>query len=405
MLSRLHRIGAVGWRAVLVASLAAAPPAAHARINRFVGHTYSVQPGEVVSGQVWALASTVTVQGTVSDDLLAAGNEILLGGRVGGDLWAGGHGCSVTGEIAGDAFIAVLGPVLVAAPVHGNLIAGSAQAFELSRDALVGGDAAIAASTIVLAGEVRGRAFLVGNKVTISGRVADKLRLIADDVVFLPGAYIGGDVLYTSTEDRELVVPDQVTIWGEIRKVPPPMEGPGEPGAGIASRLLNQLFYLGAALLVGLLWVGMFPATADSSVVAWQGSLLKSLAVGLGVLVLGPVFLGGLIFSVIGFPLGLAASAFYVVLLVLSKPVVGYGLGRLMLWRGRSYTFGYRLASVGVGLLVLYGTAMIPGLGVAIWTFATATGMGALILCLVRAQRAYKLVEVRQSMPTSTTEA
>jgi len=380
--------------AAAAAGLLAATATAYGRIDRFMGERYELPATGHVAGQMWVVAGTAAVQGVVGDDFLAAAHEVSLGGQVNGDLWMVCGSASVTGAVEGDVHALSLERMRIAGRIGGNLVAASGASVEISPVTTIGGDvAAVAGESLVANGRISGRAYLVARKLTVGGRIEGTLRLTADDVVLLPGTYIGGDIVYTLSSGRELVVPDGVVVAGKVRSAshpPPPPEETRRRGTW-AGRFLSQFFFLGAALLTGVLWIILFPAASEGAAAAWQGSLLKSLLVGLGVLVISPVFVLSALFSLIGTPLGVAGASLYALLLVLSKPAAGFAIGSLILRRVPPSGAGQRVSCLFLGLAAIYLVALIPGLGVAIWTFATATGMGALVLYWFRSRSSFVL--------------
>ncbi|RKX31304.1 MAG: hypothetical protein DRP22_03930, partial [Verrucomicrobia bacterium] len=283
-----------------ITCLLADPPIAEARLNRFVGAEYLLEPGQAVTGQLWTAASTAKVHGTVSGDLIVAANHLVVGGRIGGDLWSVSQLASVTGMVAGDLQMAGLDRQMVSGIVGGNALILTPVAAEVTSGTCVSGDVAIAAESIILTGDVNGRAYLVGKRVTIGGRIGGNVRLIADDVVLLPGTYIGGDVTYELSGGRELVVPDAVKLCGKL--IPGPSQAPADRQekrvVSFTQRLLSQIFFLGAAVLAGIVWVLVFPAGSAGAGEVWQSSLLRCLLVGLAVLILAPVLVLSALFSV-----------------------------------------------------------------------------------------------------------
>ncbi len=372
-----------------ITCLLADPPIAEARLNRFVGAEYLLEPGQAVTGQLWTAASTAKVHGTVSGDLIVAANHLVVGGRIGGDLWSVSQLASVTGMVAGDLQMAGLDRQMVSGIVGGNALILTPVAAEVTSGTCVSGDVAIAAESIILTGDVSGRAYLVGKRVTIGGRIGGNVRLIADDVVLLPGTYIGGDVTYELSGGRELVVPDAVKLCGKL--IPGPSQAPADRQekrvVSFTQRLLSQIFFLGAAVLAGIVWVLVFPAGSAGAGEVWQSSLLRCLLVGLAVLILAPVLVLSALFSVIGLPLGLAAASIYILLVVFGKLVSAYGLGVLLLSKSQLRGNAGRVLPLITGLTIIYALALIPNLGVAVWTFCTGTGMGAMVIYWYRSER------------------
>lgn len=392
------------WGTMLLAAacLVADCPVAGARLNRFMGTDYLLEKGQTVTGQLWTAASTAELQGIVSDDLIVAANEVIIGGRIGGDLWCLSRLASITGTIAGDLHLVGLEQQTVGGPVGGNVLVLTPLAAEVTSAASVSGDVAMAAESIILTGNVKGHAYLMGKRVTVGGQIAGNLRLIAEDVVLLQGTDIGGDVIYELSGGRELLVPDGVEVHGNVRRkaLRAPGARQGQRVVGTAQRLLSQAFFLAAAILVGIVWVFVFPAGSARAAAVWQSSLLRCMLVGLAVLILAPVLIFSALFSVIGFPLGLAAACIYIILLVIGKLVSAYAVGMLLLSKSQLRGNAARLLTLVAGLATIYASALIPNLGVGVWTFCTSTGMGAVLICWYRSERTFLAGSRRERVPS-----
>ncbi|RKX33344.1 MAG: hypothetical protein DRP22_00520, partial [Verrucomicrobia bacterium] len=89
----------------------------------------------------------------------------------------------------------------------------------------------------------------------------------------------------------------------------------------------------------------------------------------------------------IGLPLGLAAASIYILLVVFGKLVSAYGLGVLLLSKSQLRGNAGRVLPLITGLTIIYALALIPNLGVAVWTFCTGTGMGAMVIYWYRSER------------------
>ena len=100
--------------ALLVALIAlfAAPPARAAEIRG--GEDVILGRGEVVEGDLYVAANSVTIDGTIKGDLVAVAGQITVNGTVEGDLLVAGQGIVINGVVRDDARAAgqaiLLGP-------------------------------------------------------------------------------------------------------------------------------------------------------------------------------------------------------------------------------------------------------------------------------------------------------
>jgi len=100
--------------------------------------TLVLPAGEHVTGDLYLLGGTVTVDGTVDGDLVVLGGQVQLNGSVGGDLLAAGGTVVLDGSVAGDARVAA-GQLTVGGKVGKDLAVAVGEATISSRG-VVGGD-------------------------------------------------------------------------------------------------------------------------------------------------------------------------------------------------------------------------------------------------------------------------
>jgi hypothetical protein len=144
-----------------------------------------------------------------------------------------------------------------------------------------------------------------------------------------------------------------------------------------------------ALVVTGLVLVLVFPGffgTAARTVATDPG---KSLGLGLAALVLTPALALALMATVLGIPLALVLLAAYAVALLVGVLVAAVFLGDTgvrLLRRGREPSRGGRVVGLLVGLLVLFGLAVLaPLVGGLLLFVAQVFGLGALVLERYRA--------------------
>lgn len=118
------------------------------------GETITIGAGDTVSGDLYAFASTVVVDGTVDGDLMAFAGQVTVNGTVTGDVLAAGGGVSITGGVDGDARIAG-GQVTVSGAVGEDVFAAGGQA-NVASGGTVGGDLIVSGGQVTVAGSVAG---------------------------------------------------------------------------------------------------------------------------------------------------------------------------------------------------------------------------------------------------------
>ena len=262
---------------------------------------------------------------------------------------------------------AVLG--LAAAPAHA-----------ISRDHVVvaGGEqllrGQVADNIVVLDGPVRIAGRVTGNvvslhgPVTISGTVDGTVTAVSKQVRLLPGARVGGDLVYGGPHPR--IAPGAL-VEGKVSH-----EGWtafGTSGFGWILRLVWWVTATASTLALGLALILLFPRVVES---AWRTAVERT---GEAVVWAAALFVGLPLAAVValatifGIPLGIG-----LILALLPLAAAGYvtsclALGRVLLRRTEALVPAF-LAGWGVLRLL----ALVPVLGTLAWIAASAFGLSML---------------------------
>jgi cytoskeletal protein CcmA (bactofilin family) len=326
--------------------------------------TVVLPAGEHVTGDLYLLGGTVTVDGTVDGDLVAMGGQVQLNGSVGGDLLAAGGTVVLDGSVAGDARIAA-GQLTVNGKVGKDLALAVGEA-TLSSQGTVGGDVIVAAGQASVsgsvAGSVEGSAGTYAQSGTVGGTVDVTVGQAAQPVQPRTAADAIGDAI------RHFVV---VLLFGALGLwlLPRAMRA--------AEALVRRRTF--PALGFGLLGCAVYVVGAIALVL-----LVILLAILFGVLTLGSlsaiVFFAGLL------ALGVATFGLLLVTSYIADGVVGLAIASLVApatGGGRWGEFG--LLAIGSALVV--AVTSIPVVG---WVFKLAVvliGLGAIVLAAWNARR------------------
>lgn len=369
------------WRTVLAAAglvaagLAAGPaPAAEEARGSFGDDRY-------VAGD------DVMLEEDVTGDALVVGGRSEVAGRVGGDALVTGGTVDVRGEIGEDVYAAG-GDVRVEATVRGNLRAAGGSV-SLEPGASVAGNATLAGGNVDVYGKVGGGLQAFGGRIRLNGEVAGDVEAASDNVRVGPDARIGGKLLYRGPGMPEVAegaviaggVEKQRRAWKEIR----PESGIGRAAAGV----MRALWFAGV-LLLGVLFVALFPAFSRQAAATVRSDALASVGLGLALLVAVPVVAVVLFVTIIGIPLGFAVLLGYALMLMLGYITGALALGDLLLAKAKpaeSGSPGWRILFLVLALLVVALVRRIPVVGeLAVFALFLA-GFGAFAL---RALRGYR---------------
>ena len=190
-----------------------------------------------------------------------------------------------------------------------------------------------------------------------------------------PGARVGGDVA-----SRTAPTATRGTVQGHVEKL-----DVDSLFAGFVVVILAVLWVAVtlSILILGVLFVWLFPRAADAVVVAGR-RFWASFFLGLLLGVVLPVFGIVVMASVVGIPLGVAVLGALAVLGPLGYVASALIFGRLMVHRSGT---GGRLGAFFAGFGILRFAALVPGLGLVIGFFVSTYGLGAVIIAGWRGAR------------------
>ncbi len=351
--------------------------------NRFV-----VASNETVSGEVWLNAQSAELSGTVEDDFFVvamapmakddAPPGLRITGTVMGDLWAVAQNMKIEGTLNRHARVLGAKTVSISGKVAKNLaVAGNA--LYLEETAEVGGDLLAFGRDVIADGHVRGDARITGSHVTLAGVFDRDVVVTADDITVMPGTRIGRDLRYLMHKD--LVLDSKVALGRNmIRMDPPP-----SPRESFSTRgLLIQSALYGAALLGGLVLIGLFPGIVALSAQKLTESVWRTLILGFVVLCLMPMTAILLFVTLVGIPLSVMIACMFPVVIYFSKIPVAVCLGALAIRRRDKTGTLPVFAALAFGLLLMYAAVGLPfPVDFALWIAFTLAGTGALAAAIM----------------------
>lgn len=421
---------------VLVVAAVFAGPVAAAEIVGEEGDTV-IEEGEVIEDDYVFAGQSLTVNGTIEGDLVAAGETITIGetGVVEGDLLSGAQSIIIEGEVNDDTYV---GGYLIqlgeGASLGDELIVGGFS-LEAADGSSVGGDVLFGGFQALLGGAVDGDVRAGANSVEIDGAVGGDAKLDVGDageeagfnfaqynpnmppVADVPAgltvdedASIEGDLSYTSGTAGDVAsgaVAGSVDFNQSTVEEPEFEFRPGRPGTAVAffagQFVLKMVRRFLTLILVGLLVVWLASKLLKDTVDTFKSRPWDSLGLGaLGyavtlfalalvpgllivlAIVLGVVSLGGLTPAVIGFgSLGWGALlvGFLTAVSWLAKIILGFWLGDLI-WKGVQPEGTSMVPPVIIGAALAALLTSIPVLGGLLRLAVGLFGLGALILTL-----------------------
>jgi len=375
-----------------------------------------VGPNEVVADDLYAFATTVTINGTVKGDLVTAAREVTVNGTVEGDIMAAARTVVINGSVGET--VRTAGAVVFIGPQAqiGKDLVAAGGSIETQAGSSVAGDALLGAAQALLAGHI-GRDVQGGlDRLELRGSVGGNIdvtlgngngagmptQFFADSTVAVPSvspgltiadsARIGGTLSYHAPQQAAIANPAHV---GEVTPTiqPAATPTPVNPFAAAGRHLV-------ALLLVGMLLLWLLPRTIERLAVPVAEQPLPTLGWGavtlavivtlmlvlipFGVTVLALLFgmltLGRLVLLVISLGLvidALFATSFLIFISYVAQTVVGYRVGRWLLQRFQPAWADVTFAPLAVGILLYVVVAAIPVLGSFVALAVALLGLGA----------------------------
>jgi cytoskeletal protein CcmA (bactofilin family) len=374
------------------------------------GETVVISADEVIDDDLFVTGQRVEVNGTVKGDLFATGRDVFINGSVEGSLFVSGQTLAVDGQVDGSLYAG--GYSLTVGPEA-----------SIGRNVYFGGF-----SLTTESGSGIGRSLYTGGyQAIVNGEVANDVS-VGSAALELTGA-VGGDVRGEVAPAEGGAPPFVPQFPGSVPVVPPGLRVSekaqiggdvdvlvSEPGRGAAERpqdralfglltraIANRIGEFIAILIVGGLllyfWPGLMQRASSEAQErplpsAGRGCLITflfPLAVVVAVIALvvlallgGLVTFGQLLGDILGIggaTLGLAVALFIFVFSLVTKAIVAFLGGRLILTRLSAQTepgWWTDFAFLALGALIYEILRVIPILGIIVAVIVTLIGLGAI---------------------------
>jgi cytoskeletal protein CcmA (bactofilin family) len=325
--------------------------------------------------ETWIYADAITLYGQVGSDFFALAGTVELNGEFDRDVWILSDTVSASGAFRDSVRLAgrltqVSGEFTGSLTAVGNTVKIEPQAV-FQQNLVCLGD------QVICEGTVGGDLKITAKKVTLGGQIDGDVSITAQDIVILPRTVLNGNLSYTAP--KELVLSSSIVLNGDLKRrfKAPPSKPFFKPD------LVGHVGFAAAALLTGLAFFSVFPVYTARAAGLLQTTRATCALTGFAGLALIPMIAFLLLLTFIGLPLSMLLILFYLILLYLSKVIVGLWLGALILRRkqlSRSNVF----STLAAGLLVIYAAGAIVALSLAVHLLVVLFGLGALLLALFK---------------------
>lgn len=386
-----------------------------------------------VNGLLLATGETVTINGTVNGDAILLGNTIIVSpeAKIDGNIFLGARTGEISGQINGSFFGGAAAVELAKSTSIGrNLYYGgysfqTAEGSTISRDLFVGGYQAI------LAGEVQQDAYFGGGALELSGQIGRNLKVQLGDssrgfnpmnfqqndlpqpippgLRIAESATIGNQLIYTSSSPQSETINTEPG-GGIIYQTPVPDDNREKvvSAPAVTTRypaaewLLNFIRDTVALLAIGALALWLLPAVVQRTVAQAREKAAPAAGYGLlaifsgyfiALVALVVILFAGLLFALLGlgglsgpiFGVGFSSLALFVAIFTflvstLSKLVVAFLIGYLLLERTVPQAKNRSMWALVIGVLIYVLVSSIPIIGLLIGLAATLIGVGAMWL-------------------------
>jgi cytoskeletal protein CcmA (bactofilin family) len=362
---------------VSAAVLILLPTLAKASEIKSGNHVYLPQ-GETIDGNLYAASNNITIEGEIKGDLIAAAQTITVNGRIEGDLIAAAQTITVNGEINGSIRLAgnsanLNGPIARNINFIGNSL-------NIGKEAKIGWDVLSGAANTEIMGLVNGSVYGGGNNLMLSGKIGKDVHFTGDEnirhITLSPEAIINGNLNYN--EKTEITLQPGATVAGEMKAVSQKTE------KNISNLLWSWLYRVFAALIMGLIWIGVGKKLTISLQAIIKKQPLASLGWGIISFLVIPVIALVLVFTLIGIPLALALMSAWLVTLMFSKVLSAILLGKEISRRIIKDQDSHKnwLISLVIGVIVAWALFALPFIGWLVSLIAICFGFGAILLLL-----------------------
>ncbi|MCA9354536.1 MAG: hypothetical protein KC877_03390 [Candidatus Kaiserbacteria bacterium] len=339
-------------------------------------YTVSVTEDQVIAGDFYTAANILNVSGVIESDLVAATGKTTINGSVNGDAFiATWSQTDVHGTIGDDLRIISTGAT-IAEPVMGDLLVIGSSVHILST-ASIAGDVVIYAGQVNIEGSVGGDVLGTMKNLRINGPVAGDVDVKVDEFALGDRAAIEGSVRYVSSDVLNLS-PDH-RVGGEIFRNDPVIDKNEYQFKSLFVSALVVLFTV-------LVWFLISRRSLEEVVKEAATKSVRSLVVGLLVLLLAPLATIILLFSVIGMFVGIVFLFLYALLVTLSFAGLSAVIGHVLMRVFNQPSARLSLVTLVVGVFAVILLVMLPVVGQVALFLCMLVTLGAIVDLLLRAR-------------------
>lgn len=332
-----------------------------------------VGQNETIAGNLYHVAENVTIDGTISGDLMVVANTLVVNGRIEGDIIAIAQNITINGEVVGN--VRVAGNYIAIDGLIGRNLNAFGAEILIEKNAKVGWDAVIGASTAIINGEIKGSLNGYLQKLFLSGKIGKNVDLKihqkegGQDLVIAKAAEIGGNFTYSTNKTINL---DNINIAGKV--IYQPMK---EVTSNKTNNFLGGvLFSFLSITLIGLLFIFKLKKLTDSLLLTLKNNFFPVLLKGTIFVLIIPLISLILLLTIIGIPAAIILMSLWLAGILLAKSLTAIFFGNFIV----TYLFKDKkiaaIWSLMLGALVLSLLFFTPWIGWLIKLLSIWLGLG-----------------------------
>ena len=348
------------------------------------GDSIYVPKDEVIEGSLYAVGSTLNIEGKVTGDVFCAGQTINISGEVAGDIFCAGQSINVSGKVGGSLRVAG-NAINFNGQVARNAITAGATIVTAASSS-IGWDLLVLGNAFELRGDIGRDLYGSAAKVTVAGQVGKNVDLNFGSqnnnekpLTITSAAKINGNVKYKS--DKDAVIDTGAVIRGETIHNFPTAVAKKSPLADLGW-WWGKLISIFSALVIGLVLISFWREPVLKITDLMLAKTGPSFGWGILALLLTPIIVVILLITIIGIPLSLILLALWLIAIYASKILVGILVGKSLLnnfWPKQKDSL---ILAMIVGVVITYLIFALPFVGWIISLLAVLWGLGGIMLAL-----------------------
>lgn len=329
---------------------------------------------EVVEGNLYFQAKSVTIEGQVLGDVIGVGSNLQINGQVKGDVIAISQNINISGKIDGN-----LRVISNAVDISGNIGKNTnfiGESLVLSQEATIGQDLLLISVNSEINGLVKENFHGMSGNTVIRGEIGKNVNLKIDKVKrkkysnilkLEESSIVGGTINYQGGND---IIKKEGSVTGEINKKEPRKSSRQIPSSNKFIYSIASVFL--TVLILNILFKKQIKKLKEIS----RQENYKNMGPGAIILFLTPIAIILAMITIIGLPLALLALALWLMLLFFSKIIFALTLGEYFFKLLKKEKVSWQLKAL-TGIVLAWLLFALPFIGWLFSLIATLIGIGA----------------------------